>query len=76
MTIGTSKAQIEATGQKNEEEMEYFGLAGEHKHYDETVERKKKLARGLGLKLVYLLPSDLYPDRKIGEALSRFGIVI
>jgi len=56
--------------------LEYFGLAGEHKHYDETVERKKKLARGLGLKLVYLLPSDLYPDRKIGEALSRFGIVI
>jgi hypothetical protein len=56
--------------------LEYFGLAGEHPHYDEVVEKKKGVVKALGLHFGFLVPVDLYPTRKIAEALSAFGLSV
>lgn len=45
--------------------IEYFGLAGEHKRYDELRVIKQKLARKYKLNLIELYPKDLYPQSKL-----------
>ncbi len=50
--------------------VEFFGLSGEHKRYDELKEEKIKLAKKSNLKLLALYPSDLFPTCKLETVLS------
>jgi len=43
--------------------IEYFGLFGENKLYDETIFRKRKFCQEKNLKLVEIYPADLFPNR-------------
>lgn len=45
--------------------VEYFGLAGEHKRYDELRLIKQNIAKRYKLKLVEIYPKDLYPRNKL-----------
>jgi len=42
--------------------IEYFGLAGENKVYDETIHRKRDFCAREGLKLFEIYPRDLFSD--------------
>lgn len=50
--------------------VEYFGLAGEHRRYDELRVIKQKLARKYKLKLIQLYPKDLYPHSRLEAILG------
>lgn len=50
--------------------VEYFGLAGEHKRYDELRKMKQKLAKKYKLNLIEIYPKDLYPQNKLGSILG------
>lgn len=50
--------------------IEYFGLAGEHKRYDELRKIKKKMAKKYKLDLVEVYPKDLYPHSKLDKFLQ------
>jgi len=43
--------------------IEYFGLSGENKLYDEIINRKRKFCQKNNLKLIEIYPSDLFPNR-------------
>ncbi len=45
--------------------IEYFGLAGEHKRYDELRIIKQKMVKKFKLKLIEIYPKDLYPHNKL-----------
>lgn len=45
--------------------IEYFGLAGEHKRYDELRAIKKKIAEKYKINLVEIYPKDLYPKNNL-----------
>jgi|SRR3989344_1422566 len=45
--------------------VEYFGLAGEHKRYDELRKIKLELAEKYKLSLVEIYPKDLYPYNRL-----------
>lgn len=47
--------------------LEFFGLAGEQKHYDVIITRKRKLAKKLGVKLIEVYPRDIYPVNNLGQ---------
>ena len=47
--------------------VEFFGLSGEHKRYDQLKRKKIRLARKLGLNLVKIYPKDLFPKSKLSE---------
>lgn len=49
--------------------IEYFGLAGEHKRYDELRKIKQRIARKCNLQFVEIYPKDLYPHSKLEEVL-------
>lgn len=44
---------------------EYFGLAGEHKRYDELKKIKQKMAKRYKLNLIEIYPKDLYPRNRL-----------
>lgn len=50
--------------------IEYFGLAGEHKRYDELRLIKQKLIKKFSLKLIEVYPKDLYPRNHLDEILG------
>lgn len=50
--------------------IEYFGLAGEHKRYDELRIIKQKIAKRLKLKLIEIYPKDLYPAHNLKSLLK------
>lgn len=50
--------------------LEFFGLAGVQKTYDEIVARKKKFCREARLKLVEVYPGDIYPVNRLAELLQ------
>lgn len=50
--------------------IEFFGLAGEHKRYDELREKKINLAKEKKLKLIEIYPSHLFPENKLDEILG------
>ena len=50
--------------------IEYFGLAGEHKRYDELRDIKQKMAKKYKLNLVEIYPKDLYPNDRLGQILE------
>lgn len=41
--------------------IEYFGLAGEHRDYDEKIVVKRALAAAHGIRVIEVFPSHLYP---------------
>jgi hypothetical protein len=50
--------------------IEFFGLSGELKRYDELKKEKLKLAKGFGIKVVKLFPKDLFPIGKLEQKLN------
>lgn len=52
--------------------IEYFGLYGQNEEYDHTVSIKKELAKTLGLKWMFLVPDDLYPENRVIERVESF----
>lgn len=49
--------------------VEYFGLAGEHKRYDELRKIKQRIAKKSDLQFVEIYPKDLYPHSKLNNIL-------
>jgi hypothetical protein len=47
--------------------VEFFGLSGEHKRYDQLKRKKLRLAKKFGLKLVAIYPRHLFPKSKLSE---------
>lgn len=45
--------------------VEYFGLAGEHKRYDELRKIKQEIIKRYRLNLIEIYPKDLYPQNKL-----------
>lgn len=56
----------------NDVYIEYFGLQGEVKRYDELVSAKEKLWKGKKLKNISIYPKDLFPKSKLNEIRGRF----
>jgi hypothetical protein len=50
--------------------IEFFGLSGQHKRYDELKNLKIKLANKHKLNLVEIYPEDLFPEFKLGKILN------
>lgn len=50
--------------------IEFFGLRGEHKTYDNHLKQKIKLAKKFNLKFVEIYPEDLISRRKLSGLLS------
>lgn len=50
--------------------IEFFGLYREHKRYDEHREKKLKIAKKYGLKLIGSYPEDLFPKNRLLERFS------
>lgn len=50
--------------------IEYFGLAGEHKRYDEIRIVKQKMGKKLKLGLIEVYPKDLYPKSRLEKVLA------
>ncbi len=51
--------------------VEFFGLAGANRHYNETIEHKRHMASQVGYNLIELYPCDLYPKPVLDTALSK-----
>lgn len=51
--------------------IEFFGLSGEHKRYDELKEEKMKIAEKRKLKLIEIYPNHLFPKNKLSQTLSE-----
>lgn len=45
--------------------VEYFGLVGEHKRYDELREIKRESVKKFRLNLIEIFPKDLYPHNRL-----------
>ena len=45
--------------------LEYFGLAGEDEQYDKRMQEKREFCKKCGLKLIEILPNQLYPKINI-----------
>lgn len=54
--------------------IEYFGLSGEHKRYDELKTIKKKLIKKYGLNLIEIYPNNLFPTSGLDIVLKDFTI--
>ena len=49
--------------------IEFFGLSGQLKRYDQLKRRKLSLARKLGINLIKIYPKDLFPVNKLDKKL-------
>lgn len=52
--------------------IEFFGLYGEHKRYDQLRNLKLKIAKDHKLKLIEIYPKDLFPKNKLETILKNF----
>lgn len=50
--------------------VEFFGLSGEHKKYDQLKRRKLKLAQEYKLKVIEIYPKDLFPKNNLEKILN------
>lgn len=50
--------------------IEFFGLNGQHKKYDELKKKKTKLAKKYKLKLIEIYPDHLFPKGRLSEVLE------
>lgn len=53
--------------------IEFFGLSGQHKRYDQLKRKKIDLAKKFDLKLVRIYPNDLFPKGRLSE---KFGFLL
>jgi ribosomal protein L24E len=51
--------------------IEFFGLSGQLKRYDELMKRKLKLAKSLGINLIKIYPKDLFPKSKLSDKIGN-----
>lgn len=49
--------------------IEFFGLAGVQRNYDQIIERKKGLAKKLGYQLIEIYPDDIYSKNRLDQLL-------
>ena len=49
--------------------IEYFGLSGKHKRYDELKEKKLELVKAYGIKLIAVYPEHLFPKNILNDIL-------
>lgn len=54
----------------NEYWIEYFGLYGQHKHYDAQHDIKLYLAKKYNIKFIKIYPKHLYPTNKLNDILT------
>jgi hypothetical protein len=54
--------------------IEYFGLAGDVKNYDLTIEKKRAICAKHGIKLIELYAQDLFPDRNLDNRLYSLNL--
>ncbi len=52
--------------------LEFFGLAGVQKIYDEIITRKRKFCQEFNFRLVEIYPKDLFPKNRLAEILVTF----
>lgn len=52
--------------------IEFFGLDGQLKSYDQIKKRKMEIAKKLDLRLIAIYPQDLFPRCKLNEVLVSF----
>jgi len=52
--------------------IEYFGLLGDNKIYDDGVEMKREMAKKFNLNLIEIVRDDIYPDIKLNEKLKNY----
>jgi hypothetical protein len=52
--------------------IEFFGLRGEHRRYDELREEKLQLAKSFNLNLIELYPEHLFPKNTLSKTLAAF----
>lgn len=50
--------------------IEFFGLYGDHHSYTQMVYKKRRLSKKHGLKLIELMPKDLFPKNKLDQILG------
>jgi hypothetical protein len=50
--------------------VEFFGLSGGLKEYDETIEQKLVLIKKYKLQFMALYPKDLFPANNLGKIFS------
>jgi len=50
--------------------IEFFGLSGEHKRYDELKKEKLDLVEQWGLRLVEIYPCHLFPENRLLDLLE------
>jgi len=50
--------------------IEFFGLAGQLKSYDKLVEKKRKLWKEKGLKVIEIYPNHLFPKNQLEKILN------
>ena len=50
--------------------VEFFGLTGQLKRYDQLKKEKEMVARKYGLKLIKIYPKDLFPKSKLDKILA------
>jgi Homing endonuclease associated repeat len=55
--------------------VEFFGLAGVQKHYDEIIERKRAFCKGAGLRLLEIYPEDIFPNNNLSALFTMAHIV-
>ncbi|MBI2614073.1 MAG: hypothetical protein HYW62_04865 [Candidatus Levybacteria bacterium] len=55
--------------------IEFFGLHGQHKRYDELRKEKLKLIKEYDLKFIEIYPKDLFPTNKLDQVLNTLGPV-
>jgi len=51
--------------------IEFFGLSGKLRTYNQLKKRKLRIAKKLNLHLIAIYPQDLFPNGKFGKILSR-----
>ena len=51
--------------------VEYFGLLGQHRDYDQRVEEKRETARSHGLTLVGITPDHIFPHVSLDKLFEK-----
>ncbi|MGI8419168.1 MAG: homing endonuclease associated repeat-containing protein [Candidatus Levyibacteriota bacterium] len=54
--------------------IEFFGLQGQHKRYDELVKEKLALAKQYKLKFIEIYPHHLFPQNKLEEVFANLSL--
>ncbi|MCL5407436.1 MAG: hypothetical protein M1429_03000 [Patescibacteria group bacterium] len=58
----------------NNVRIEFLGLAGQHKKYDQLLKRKRKLIKKHNLKIIEIYPQDIFPVNKLDQVFHSFLI--